>query len=276
MSETYYDLNATSEQSQLGSIAKACTTYGLEAPTRTADIAAAVRAGEKKVQKVAQDLARDAFTSTEDPEVWLERAVEEIRDAQAREALARAFSATFSQNLRVVMPQLLADASTRLEPAVNKALKATVTAARKLPAGDLALDVDANLAAETGGPLHKVREGLGRLAGAAGIYVLAAHDQLITPSLHKVLPVVEFPTAVVEEVDRGTLGDKPRTTNEAVLAGTRTIRAIDSDIKKTGVDLVLVNIAQGKYAGASLKFADSSELEARSENIRRAFTRRSV
>lgn len=276
MTEIYYARPVASPLSQVGNIAKACAAYGVDAPTRTADITQAVRDGEKKVQKVAQELARDAFTSTEDPDTWLARALDEIRDAQAREALAKAFSATFAQNLRVVMPTLVAEASTRLEPAVNKAAKALSTAASKLPAGEHAIDVAANLKSDTGGQLTKVREGLERLAIAAGIYIPASHDQYIAPSLHGVLPVVAFPNAVVEEIDRGAIGDKPRTTNEAALAGTRTIRAIDRDIKKHGVDLVLVNIAQGQYEGTSLKFVDSDELEDRTANVKRAFTRQSV
>lgn len=272
----FFDRPATNERTQLTAISRAYEAYGLTAPTRALDIKKTVDAGGSNVHAVSDALARDAFLSDQDPDEWYADALEQIREAVAREALAKAFGANYEQNLRPALPKLLAEAAGDLEKHVAKTVKSFVTAAKHLPDGPAALDPEANLASNTGDRLYTARGDLARLGTVAGIYPTIINDPTITSTgIKAILPIVEFPPATVEQVQPSHAAE-PTTLNGHELAGTRTIRKIADDLHKQGIDLVLVSIAQGAYEGASIKFGNIDTCRARRTNLTRAFSRTRV
>lgn len=269
----FYDRPATNERTQLTAISHAYAAYGLKAPTRALDIKNTVEAGAKSVHAVSDALARDAFLSDEAPDTWYADALDQIRDAIAREALAKAFGQNYESNLRPALPTLLAEAADDLEKHVAKTVKSFVTAAKRLPEGAAALDAEANLAANTGDSLYTVRADLTRLGTVAGMYPAIINDSVITsPGLKAIIPIVEFPRATVELVE-ATYAAEKTTLNEDELAGTRTIRQIETDLHYQGIDVVLIAIAQGNYDGARIEFGNVDTVRERRNNLTRAFSR---
>lgn len=272
----FYNRPATNERTQLAAIANAYDVYGIAAPTRALDIRRTVEAGAKSVHAVSDALARDAFLSDEDPDTWYADALDQIRDAVAREALAKAFASNYENNLRPALPKLLAEAADDLEKHVGKTVKSFTAAAKQLPDDRAALDPEANLAKNTGDKLYTVRGELARLGTVAGMYPAIINDQKITSAgLKAIIPIVEFPNAVVEQVEPSHAAEK-QTANEHELAGTRTIRKIADDLHYKGIDVVLVSIAQGTYEGTRIEFGNVDAVRARRTNLTRAFSRTRV
>lgn len=269
----YFVRPTTHYMNLLDKIIDAYTAFGLNPPTRATEIRSVVEAGAESTRQVADQLARDAFHNDDDPDEWYTAAVERIKEAQAREALAKAFADGYAQNIQSASRALVTPAGDDLAAPVSKAIKKLVDAAKKMPKGLKALDTESNLAADTGTHLFTVRAELAHLSAATGIYdPLIGKDEIPNQGLRNVIPVVKFPTANVEIIDN-TFGENPRTVNGEKLEGTRTIRSIADDIRIHGADIVLVMIAQGHYPGTELAFAGRDEFNNRIRNVATAYKR---
>ena len=269
----YFARPITAEHNLITRITEAYTAYGLTPPSRAPEIRKTVEAGAQSTQVVADKLARDAFLSDGDTAEWYADALEQIKEAQAREALANAFSEGYSRNIKAFANQLVRPAAEDLKTPVGKVIKKLVDAAQKLPQGAEALDVEANLSNDSGSALQTVRESLAVLSVVTGIYnSMSGMQQTDNQKLREITPVAKLPTAVVEVISE--INDlNPKAANEEQLEGTRTIRKIGQDIRDKGTDLVHILIAQGHYDGARIEFADVDEFNARLQNLGNAHKR---
>lgn len=269
----YFVRPTTHYMNLLEKIVEAYTAFGLNPPTRASEIRRLVEAGAQSTRQVADQMARDAFLNDDDPEEWYAAALDRIKEAQARETLAKVFADGYSQNVQNASRNLVAPAGDDLAAPVAKAVKKLVDAAKKLPQGLDALDTEANLAADTGSHLYTVRAELAHLSTATGIYdPLAGSQEISDQGLRNIIPLVKFPTAAVEIIEN-SFGENPRTLNEHELEGTRTIRKIAEDIRHHGTDIVLVMIAQGHYPNTEISFAGRDEFGARIRNVATTYKR---
>lgn len=263
----------TSSYSQFQAIADAYTTFGLAAPTRALDIRDLVNNNGVNVNQVAARLAGEALTTDQEPTEWYASALEQVKEAQAQEALTAAFNRSYSDAVTRALPQYLEDASADLTPALEEVIRKLTAAARKLPAGKLALDPEANLRNETGAALIEARNALTQLGMAASIYQVT-HPGNVPVALNTALPVVDLPASVTEQI-RASVGIDVTVLNKAELAGTYAIRRLASDAKDD-IDLALVDVARGAYEGVTLSLATPEELGERRTNAVDAYKREVV
>lgn len=267
----YFVRKATNSHNQLRTIEDAYRLFGMTAPGRALDIKRTVEAGAQSVNAVATQLAREAFVTDTDPAEWYADALEQIKDAQAREALAKAFAGSYAQNIQAALPEFLKDAAEALAPHVDKVAKKLSTAARKLPAGRLALDPEANLTNDSGAALQDARQALQTLALVAGIYHQGSPVGGVSPELMSLLPIVDFPH-VEAEVIADSLGEDVTVLNADDCAGTYTVRDIGK-AARANLDLTLIDIARGTYEGATISLATVTEHRERRATAMRAYQR---
>lgn len=271
----HYEPRIVTEHNVHTCIADAYRAYGLEAPTRAREVKALMNADDNAVNVVVNRLAAAALEPGADLSEWHADAIEQIKDAQARQALSHAFGRDFHRHVVSTITKYQAIAHDDLQPHVAKTIKSLEAAAKHLPAGAAALDAEAVLAADAGKHLTTARQALSTLAVAAGVYMpVIDHD--VPQRLRQLAPVVHFPAANAEQIERGYMGTTPNILNRDELDGTRTIRAIDNHARDYGLDATLVAIARGDFPGTSLAYADKAELSKRRSNLNRAHSRQSV
>lgn len=262
-----YNRYPTAEQTHLDTIVRTYNAAGLNPPTLAVGIRDRINQAPS-VHQVAARLADQALTTT-DPDAWYEDALDQLRTAQAAEALAKAFNANYTDAVRRHVPTIQAQAAEDLTPVFNKHAKALTTAAGKLPAAQ-PLDMAANVEADTATEYKATRTALATFAALASIYKATVPGE-IPPALNQLLPVVALPDAVKELVARSPF-ETVKVLNESQLAGTRVIRQLADDASKD-IDVALINVARGKYEGITLALATPQELTERRRNALTAYQR---
>lgn len=275
----YFTRTATTHMNQFSKIREAYAANGLDAPNRAAEIRDRINSGSQSVSNVAAALAYSAFETGKSLDDWYEDAVEQIKEAQAREALTQAFNSQYERIVQGSLPRMLGKAVDDLTPSFEERAAEFIAAAKKLPAGDRALDAEANLENNTGKALTTARATLAYFSVMASMFPTLMPGDIRAPKqLLNLLPIVELPEATVELI-RPTISEQVSVTNEAQLAGTRTIRAM-GDTGRTiknqtrDLDLILVDVARGLHDGASIKLAKSGELSKRRSTLHAAYERR--
>lgn len=267
---TIYVRPITTHLNHMGNIVTAYRQAGLTPPTLGGDI-------EQKIQtapgpaEVARKLAVDALQA-EDVDAWHAEALEQIREAQAADTLRREFNSVFPHVIRAAADGYIAEAAEDLRAPFDRLAKTFTQAAAKLPSGQSALDPEAVIAADAGAALNTVRDCLARFGAYAGIFHADAAVDDYPSDLNIILPLVDLPTPVVEQV----YGLTRSTANEEKLEQTRAIRRMATDLRSRGADPVLVGIARGEYGKATLKLATAETLQLRKENASLAHSRERV
>lgn len=262
-----YNRYPTAEQTHLDTIVRTYAAAGLNPPTLAVGIRDRINKAPNAHQ-VAVKLADQALTTT-DPDAWYEDALEQLRTAQAAEALNKAFNANYSASVLRHIPVIQAQAAEDLTPVFNKHAKALTTAAGKLPQSN-PLDMAANVEADTASEYKTTRTALATFATLASIYRSTVPGE-VPPALNQLLPVVALPNAVKERVAR-SYGESVKVLNESQLNGTRVIRQLADDARKD-IDVALINVARGKYEGITLALATPQELTERRRNALTAYQR---
>lgn len=270
---TFFNRQITGNHNQHAQIVAAYRAAGLDAPARTGELSAVVESGTTDVQQLIHALTHEAITGTTPPADWHAEAVEKVKDAQARETLAKGFRAAYNGAVAQAMPAILATAVLDLTPLAKKTITALEKAARALPAGPDALDAEANLNANTGDALPVARKALTTLGILASIYHTPSPITGLAPALGAALPVVALPPITVERV-AGSLGVDQPTLNRESLAGTYAVREASNTARKHGADLALIDIARGAHEGMHLEFADADTLRQRQQQVRDAFVKK--
>ena len=253
---TYFQREATNYATQFQVIAEAYTVAGVTPPTRALDIKRLINDESRNVFQVAAALANEALLTNEEPTEWYADAVEQVKEAQARETLAAAFNRSYSDAVTRALPRYLEDAAKDLTVSADRAVKQLVTAAKELPEGPDALDPEAVIRHDAGSALSKARTSLALLGKFASIYQATTPGD-VPPALNNLLPILDLPAAVKEQIVK-SFGESIKTLNEDKLGGTRAIRKLAADAKQD-VDLALVDVARGAYPGVTLKLATPDE-----------------
>lgn len=264
---------ATNYATQFQVIADAYTLAGLKPPTRALDIKKLVNDESQNVYQTAARLGREALLTDQDPATWYQNAVEQIKEAQAREALAAAFNRSYTDAVNLALPRLLEEATGDLAPVAARAVKDLTAAVKTLPAGTQALDSEAAISLDAGAALTKARKALALLGTLASIYQLNTPGE-VPPALNILLPVVALPAATKEQVAK-SYGESVKVLNERQLTSTRAIRSL-ADTARTSLDLALVNVARGQYEGITLALATPQEMQERRRNATLAHQRESI
>ena len=262
-----YNRYPTAEQTHLDTIVRTYTAAGLNPPTLATGIRDRINQAPN-VHQVAARLADEALTAT-DPDAWYEDALEQLRTAQAAEALTKSFNANYSLAVLRHIPLIQAQAAEDLTPVFNKHAKALTAAAGKLPAAQ-PLDMAANVEADTASEYKTTRTALATFGTLASIYRATVPGE-IPPALNQLLPVITLPAAVKERVARSHF-EATKVLNESQLTGTRVIRQLADDAKKD-IDVALINVARGVYEGVTLALATPQELTERRRNALTAYQR---
>lgn len=265
-----YNRRPTAEQTILDTIVRTYSSMGLTPPTLAVGIRDRINAAPT-VHQVAAELADQALTTT-DPDTWYEEALEQLRTAQAAEALTKAFNLNYQDAVRRHVPALQAQAAEDLTPAFNKHAKALTAAAKKLPTAN-PLDMAANVEADTATEYKAARTALTTFGALASIYMSTTPGD-IPVALNQLLPVVDQPEATKEQVAR-SVGVSVKVLNESQLTGTRAIRKLGEDAKEN-IDLALINVARGNYEGVTLALATPQTLRERRNAATTAHQRESI
>jgi hypothetical protein len=271
----HYARPVTHERNQLARITEACEAAGIKPPTRALELKATIEAGGQDVNQTAAALALEALTNDVDPAKWYGEALDAIRDAQARQTLAQAFGSVYSQSVARALPTWLSAAAAELAPYAAKAAKALTDAAKHLPAGDAALDAEANLEADTGQHLTAARAALAKLATLAGIYPQPTPGNAL-PEWVALLPVVGITSDVAVEKVEANLAANTVVRNPEALATTYAIRDAAREARERGADLALVNIARGSRHGLTIAFATPEQHLDRRRLTEQAYKRETV
>lgn len=262
-----YSRYPTAEQTHLDVIVRTYNAAGLNPPTLATGIRDRINQAPN-VHQVAARLADEALTAT-DADAWYEQALDQLRTAQAAEALTKSFNANYSTAVLRHIPVIQAQAAEDLTPVFNKHAKALTAAAAKLPAAQ-PLDMEANVEADTASEYKTTRTALAVFAQLASIYKATVPGE-VPPALNQLLPVVTLPTAVKERVARSPF-ETTKVLNEEKLAGTRAIRQLAEDARRD-MDVALINVARGKYEGITLALATPQEHNERRRNAITAYQR---
>lgn len=260
----------TAEQTHLDTIVRTYKTVGLTPPTLAVGIRDRINTAPS-MNQVAADLADQALTTT-DPDAWYADALDQLRTAQAAEALTKAFNANYTSAVLRHVPAIQAQAAEDLTPVFNKHAKALTAAAQKLPRNN-PLDMAANVEADTAAEYKIARTALTMFGNLASIYRTTPPGTL-PPALNTILPVVDLPPAEKEQVAR-SFGEAVKVLNERDLAGTRAIRKLADDARED-LDLALINVARGKYEGVTLSLATPAEYGERRRTAATAYGREQV
>lgn len=265
-----YQRYPTADQTHLDTIVRTYGSAGLNPPTLAVGIRDRINTAPT-VNQVAASLADRALTTT-DPDSWYEDALDQLRTAQAAEALSKAFNANYSEAVRRHLPAIQEQAADELAPVFNKHSKALTAGAKKLP-GASPLDMAANVEADTSAEYKTARAALAAFGNLASIYKLSFPGE-VPPELNKLLPVLDLPDAVPERVAK-SYGESVKVLNERDLEGTRVIQRLAADAR-ADLDGALINVARGHYDGVSLALATPTEMAERRGNAARAHQREHV
>lgn len=269
MSTTYFNRPATHQLNQFARINDAYTLAGLTPPTYVEELKRTIT-NAPTVQQEAANIAREALEA-DDPAEFYEHALTRIQRAQAADVLKNAFAKNIQSALDSKAHHYRAAAANELAPQIAKLTKALATAAKKLPAGH-PLDMAANIEAGTGTEYKTTRDTLAVLGTYAAIYPQGTPTDGIPTAIHAVLPIIELPKATIERIKPGLNDLAPVPSNAPQLTGTHTIRRIANDLA-LNMDDTLARIAAGHYDGATISFANPTELNARRANAQNAFKR---
>lgn len=261
---------ATHDINHFQQITAAYTSAGLTAPTPALDIKDRIT-NAPSVEQVAADLALQALDTT-DPEGFYEDALEQIRTAQAAQALKDALTRNLATAMTRSIPRFVEQAAEDLTPSFEKLAKELATASKKLPP-HAPLDMAANVEADTAKEYKQARGILAQLGAYAALYKQPTPNGE-PPALLSILPVVSLPAAVVEQT-QGTRNYTPITINERELAGTRAIRALGI-AAKDDVDAALIAVARGDFEGITLNLATPHEHVERRKQAAAAHQRQEV
>ena len=252
-------------------IGDAYRIFGMQAPTKAVDVRKRLEADANAVHLTVNRLAAGALEPDSDIDAWHADALEQIRDAQARQDLAQAFGREFQRHVFATAPKYQALAYTDLEKHVGKTIARLEAAAKHLPAGAAALDPEAVLAADAGKHLTVAREALSVLAVTSSIH-LPIMDRETPLPLRNMAAIVDYPDATIEQVQQDLSYDI-RTLNGDDIAGALEIRAIANHANDHGVDVTVVAIARGDFPGTRLSYADRAALRQRRRNLVNAYSR---
>ena len=239
---------------------------GVTIPNRTTATLAAIK-NQPTAATVAEQIAAEAFTTTNDDDGFLEDALVRIGRALAADEMRAGVARVLPRQAQIALPGLVDRAAADLAPAFARAVKALVKASAKLDP-DAPLNHDRAFRDDTTAELKAAETVLGEIGQYASIHPQTAGHN-VPAALTSVLAVVALPETVVETV-RPTFGSGA-TTNVASLGGTLTVRKVQSDLEGLGTDQVLVKVAQGAYEGATLALADTAGHRARLASAGRAF-----
>lgn len=265
-----YQRYPTADQTHLDTIVRTYASAGLNPPTLAVGIRDRINQAPT-VHQVAAKLADQALTTT-DPDAWYADALDQLRTAQAAEALSKAFNANYGDAVRRHMPAIQEQAADDLGAVFSKHSKALAAAVRKLPEHD-PLDMAANVEADTSAEFKAARAALATFGALASIYKLTVPGD-IPPALNNLLPVLDLPEAVPEQVAK-SYGESIKVLNERNLEGTRAIQQLAADAR-LDVDVALINVARGHYAGISLTLATPAQMAERRGNATRAHQREHI
>lgn len=265
-----YQRYPTADQTHLDTIVRTYHAVGLNPPTLAVGIRDRINQAPT-VHQVAAKLADQALTTT-DPDAWYADALDQLRTAQAAEALSKAFNANYGDAVRRHMPAIQEQAADDLGAVFNKHFKALAAAVKKLPDND-PLDMAANVEADTSAQFKTARAALAAFGSLASIYK-ATFPGEVPPALNNLLPVLELPHAEPEQVAK-SYGESIKVLNEHNLEGTRAIQRLAADAR-LDVDVALINVARGHYEGISLALATPAGLAERRGNATRAHQREHI
>ena len=261
---------ATHDINHFQQITAAYTAAGLTAPTPALDIKDRIT-NAPSVEQVAAALALEALDTT-DPEAFYEEALEQIRTAQAAQALKDALQRNLATAMTRSIPRFVEQAAEDLAPTFEKLARELSTAAKKLPP-HAPLDMAANVEADTAKEYKAATKALAQLGAYAALYKQPSPNGE-PPALLAILPIVSLPEAVQEQT-QGTQNYKPVTINEERLTGTRTIRALGIAAKED-IDAALVAIARGDFEGVTLNLATPTENITRRQHASTAHQRKEI
>lgn len=204
--------------------------------------------------QVAARLALGAYNAT-DHDKYLANATREIAEAQAADALRKAFALSEKTQTQQRIPAMRTDLLNTIAGQYEDAVKSFVKAAKDLDHND-PLNAELALANDHGAQITMVRSTLGTLSAVASLFSTQTGGS--TPrTLKAVSPLLAFPDPVVEQVySSGGLGATTVTANPDEIGGTRTIRTFEADLRQNP-DRALVAVAQGHYPG--IAFATTPE-----------------
>lgn len=268
---TIYRPVPTNNMNHLKNINAAYQLAGLKTPTRGPAFRKVVDNIATPEEVVNQQIRDGLDTVTTDKQLqdWHKKAVAAVSDAIAAERLRKAFPNQYDAIQRARATDYATQAVEDLAKPFAQFIDEFSTAAKALPAGNLALDPEACIAHDAGAHLTTARDALAKLGVFAGLIITREVYGNHPKQLANLARIVHYPKATKEILEG--LGRSTR--NPSQLKGTFTIRQLDNDIHKRGIDLALVNIARGTYPGITFSLADNTEHAARVENLHTAFTR---
>lgn len=270
MSNLYNPKSASLPSSQQQVIDAAYRLAGISSPPNHLTEVRNLIVDTPTVEQVALDYATQAY-ETNEPKKLVAEAKKAIEGAMVANTLKTAFLAGQSQTATQMAKRFTPIAAADVTPAFNKDVARLEEAAQALDR-DNPLDPEVAVATDTGAALTTVREVLPRLAVYASLY--AVPTTVADPNLNKLLAIISLPEIVQEQVKQ-TVGETVTTINRKETAGTFTVRALAKQAKED-IDLAIVRIARGDFAGVKLELFVKGQSRPRATRIKDAFTRKSV
>lgn len=268
---TIYRAAVSTNMNHLQNINKAYQLAGLKTPTRGPAFRKVVDNIDTPEQVVNQQIrdGLDNVTTDKQLQDWHKKTVAAVSEAMAAERLRKAFPNQYDAIQRARATDYATQAVEDLQKPFADFIAKFSEAAKALPAGNAALDPEACIAHDAGAHLTTARDALAKLGTFAGLILTKEVYGNHPKQLAQLAKIVHYPKANKEILEG--LGRSTR--NPGQLKGTFTIRQLDNDIHKRGIDLALVNIARGDYPGITFQLADNTEHLARVENLHFAFSR---
>lgn len=262
MSTTHFKRPSTTKLSVLSVIETTARRFGIESPAAVSEVDQAL-AAEPTVNDTLAAAVADSL-GAEDADKWLDQAVSKIARAQAVEALKSTMVGRREMLAAKRAPQAREDISEDVAKVATTAIKKLTTAAQKLPAGTLALDAEAVIAANAATERTDAIAALSDLGALSGIYETTAPPAGVSPHLGAALPVLDLPEVEVELTNgMSTAALNPCPQRDA-------LRQLSRDADKGGTDQVVIDVARGAYPGVTLAWAPTAA--AVRERVERART----
>ena len=268
---TIYRAALTNHMNHLQNINAAYKLAGVKTPTRGPafrKVVDNIDTPEQVVNKQIRD-GLDTVTTDKQLQDWHTKTVAAVSEAIAAERLKKAFPNQYDAIQRARATDYATQAVEDLQKPFADFIAQFSKAAKALPAGTAALDPEACIAHDAGAHLTTARDALAKLGLFAGLILTKQVHGNHPKQLAQLAKIVHYPKANKEILEG--LGRSTR--NPGQLKGTFTIRQLETDIRKQGLDLALVNIARGDYPGITFQLADNTEHLARVENLHFAFSR---
>jgi|SRR5690625_3127327 len=261
----------THNMSHLKNINAAYQLAGVKTPTRGPafrKVVDNIDTPEQVVNKQIRD-GLDNVTTDKQLQDWHKKAVTAVSEAIAAERLKKEFPNQFDAIQRTRATDYATQAVEDLQQPFSEFIAQFSKAAKALPAGTAALDPEACIAHDAGAHLTTARDALAKLGTFAGLIITKEVYGNHPKNLAQLAKIVHYPKAVKEIVE----GVGKSTMNTHQLKHTFTIRQLETDIRKQGLDQALVNIARGDYEGVTFSLADNAEHLERVANLHTAFSR---